>query len=177
MTEQRDDDCCPPARDPRIAGHFDALTRERTAGGVLPPMVAVSEHLLSQLDDVAGVRPTVLELGCGTGELLAALKPSVGVGVDLSAEMIRLAGNRYPHLRWLVADAHDIELDEVFDFVILSDLVNDLWDVQRVLDRLKTVTTSRTRIVLNVYSRVWEPILAVAQQFGLSKISSGLLNH
>src|SRR5687768_15990822 len=31
----------------------------------------------------------VLELGCGRGDLLAALRPSVGVGVDLSPEMIR----------------------------------------------------------------------------------------
>ena len=30
----------------------------------------------------------VLEIGCGTGDLLSALKPSVGVGVDFSEEMI-----------------------------------------------------------------------------------------
>src|SRR5215217_2279183 len=33
-----------------------------------------------------GIR--ILELGCGTGHLLAALKPSVGVGVDFSEGMI-----------------------------------------------------------------------------------------
>ena len=33
----------------------------------------------------------VLELGCGTGRLLAALKPSRGVGVDLSAPMVETA--------------------------------------------------------------------------------------
>src|SRR5215468_259799 len=30
----------------------------------------------------------VLELGCGQGDLLAALKPAVGVGVDFSIEMV-----------------------------------------------------------------------------------------
>src|SRR5207302_997417 len=32
---------------------------------------------------------SVLEIGCGRGDLLATLKPSLGVGVDFSAEMIR----------------------------------------------------------------------------------------
>ena len=32
----------------------------------------------------------VLELGCGHGDLLASLKPSLGVGVDFSSEMINL---------------------------------------------------------------------------------------
>ena len=31
----------------------------------------------------------VIEIGCGKGDLLASLKPSYGVGVDFSAEMIK----------------------------------------------------------------------------------------
>ena len=38
----------------------------------------------------------VLELGCCTGELLAELKPSFGVGVDLSAAAIEEARRAYP---------------------------------------------------------------------------------
>ena len=38
----------------------------------------------------------VLELGCGTGELLAALKPSCGVGIDFSTETLARAKARYP---------------------------------------------------------------------------------
>src|SRR5919108_4954977 len=33
----------------------------------------------------------VLEVGSGNGDLLAALKPSYGFGVDISGEMVRLA--------------------------------------------------------------------------------------
>src|SRR5581483_2669062 len=33
----------------------------------------------------------VIEIGCGAGDLLAALQPSVGVGIDLSPEMVRCA--------------------------------------------------------------------------------------
>ena len=40
----------------------------------------------------------VLELGCGRGDLLAALKPSYGVGVDFGAETIAKANARHPDL-------------------------------------------------------------------------------
>src|SRR5687768_3081274 len=50
----------------------------------------------------------VLELGCGRGDLLAALRPSHGVGVDFSAETIRQACQRHPGLHFLEADAEAI---------------------------------------------------------------------
>jgi len=111
----------------------------------------------------------VLEVGCGQGDLLAALKPSVGVGVDFSAEMVKRASERYPWLHFVQADAHDLPLDGHFDVIILSDLVNDLWDVQGVLEQLATLSHPRTRLVLNTYSRLWEIPLALAQRLGLSK--------
>lgn len=110
----------------------------------------------------------VLELGCGTGELLASLEPSRGVGVDLSAEMVKRAAERYPDLCFIHGDVHELSLDETFDVVVLSDLVNDLWDVQRVLEQLRGVCTPRTRIVINTYSLVWELPLKLSQMAGLS---------
>ena len=110
----------------------------------------------------------VLELGCGAGDLLAALEPAAGVGVDLSGEMARQAAERHPHLRFLQADAHDLGmLQETFDAVILSDLINDAWDVQRLFERLRPLTHPRTRVILNVYSRLWELPLALGARLGL----------
>jgi hypothetical protein len=101
--------------------------------------------------------------------LLAALKPAVGVGVDFSTEMIHRATQRHPQLRFIVADAHELTLDEPFDVIILSDLVNDLWDVQTVFERLAPLTTPHTRVILNSYSRLWELPLAMASRMGLAK--------
>ena len=115
----------------------------------------------------------VLEVGCGQGDLLAALAPSAGLGIDLSEEMVRQAAERHPGLRFLQADAHElaglVEPAETFDVIILSDLINDAWDVQRLLTNLAPLTTSRTRIILNVYSRLWELPLALAQRLGLAR--------
>src|SRR6266436_176562 len=46
----------------------------------------------------------VLELGCGTGDLLAALAPSFGVGVDFSEHMIAEARRAYPKLTFRAGD-------------------------------------------------------------------------
>lgn len=116
------------------------------------------------------VRPhsKVLELGCGGGDLLAALEPAVGVGVDFSPELLKRAALRHPQLRFICCDAHELSLNERFDYIILSDLVNELWDVQRVIERLATVCTPSTRVIINFYSRLWELPLALARRLGLA---------
>lgn len=111
----------------------------------------------------------VLEVGCGAGDLLAALRPARGVGVDFSGKMIERACKRHPDLHFVHADAHDLDLDDTFDFVILSDLVNDLWDVQRVLERVAPHCEPGTRVVLNTYSHLWAPALKLAEKVGLSR--------
>lgn len=112
---------------------------------------------------------SVLEIGCARGDLLGALKPALGVGVDFSEEMIDAARRRYPQLRFVQSDAHALNLTEKFDVIILSDLVNDLWDVQTVFKNISDLTTPRSRIIINSYSRFWEPILGLAQRLGLAK--------
>ncbi|NTU56055.1 MAG: methyltransferase domain-containing protein, partial [Anaerolineales bacterium] len=111
----------------------------------------------------------VLELGCADGRLLADLQPAYGVGIDFSEEMIQRARARHPELTFIHADAHDLSaLDETFDIIILSDLVNDLWDVQRVLEQIKRLSTPHTRVILNFYSRLWQVILGSAQALNLA---------
>jgi SAM-dependent methyltransferase len=109
----------------------------------------------------------VLELGCGNGDLLSALKPAHGVGIDFSHAMLQQARQNHPELDFVLADAHNPAISGHFDFVILSDLVNDLWDVQQVLENLAPLTHSRTRIIINSYSRLWEIPLTLAGYLGM----------
>ena len=113
----------------------------------------------------------VLEIGCGRGDLLAALKPSYGLGVDFSSETLNQARKRHPDLHFIQADAHELNLKAEYDFVILSDLLNDLWDVQTVLQRIKLFTSPRSRIIINSYSRLWELPLNIVSKLGLAKPS------
>src|SRR5712672_2704094 len=61
----------------------------------------------------------VLELGCGRGDLLAALEPSYGVGIDFSAKTIAKANARHPDLYFVLGDVEDpatlTSIEEPFD--------------------------------------------------------------
>ena len=121
-----------------------------------------------------GVR--LLEIGCGTGDLLAALEPSEGLGVDLSAAMVKEATQRHPHLEFRQAAAERLELPgREFDYIVLSDLVGYLFDIREALDRLRAVSHPGTRIIINWYSRLWQPVVHLLESLGL-KYPLPLLN-
>ena len=148
--------------------HWDAVARESerhpTWGGYYRTRLA---HVYR-----AFVAPgcRVLEVGSGLGDLLGALNATEAVGIDFSREMVQRAVTRHPQIKFICADAHSFTeaVDGHFDLVILSDLVNDLWDAQEVLEQVARVSTPRTRLVLNFYSRLWEPVLAVASSLRLA---------
>jgi SAM-dependent methyltransferase len=113
----------------------------------------------------------VLDLGCGTGRLLAELKPSYGVGVDISRRMIEVAKHDHANLKFKVGDVEDSTfldtLEGPFDVIILSDTIGALDDCQATLERLHRLCTPDTRIIAAYYSRLWYPILRVARILGL----------
>jgi SAM-dependent methyltransferase len=111
----------------------------------------------------------VLELGSGPGDLLAALRPSHGVGVDLAEGFVSLARQRHPQLRFECEDCHRLALGETFDYILLSDLPNDLWDIQRTLQRVREHAHAGTRVIVNFYSNLWQPVRALAVALGMAK--------
>jgi len=150
----------------RIA-HWDAMARKRDS------WQGMGGWYHCRLQEIyrfhVSPNQTVLELGCAEGHLLASLQPARGVGIDFSEEMICRAKKQYPGLEFIHADAHDLsDLKEKFDVIILSDLVNDLWDVQRVFEQLGPFCTPHTRIILNFYSRLWQVPLSLARRLNLA---------
>ena len=111
----------------------------------------------------------VLEVGCAGGDLLAALKPSQGVGIDFCSEALEKARLAHPQVDFVLADAHELNLgNQVFDYIVISDLVNDLWDVQAMLGHLQPYCASHTRLIFNFYSHLWTIPLRAAQTLGMA---------
>jgi SAM-dependent methyltransferase len=109
----------------------------------------------------------VLEIGCGEGDLLAGLEPSSGLGIDNDVTSIRIAGERHQHIGTISFVCGDVEsfiwdTETPFDYIILSDLIPLLQDVQRTLMNLKAVCSPSTRIILNFHNNLWNPVLRVA---------------
>jgi ubiquinone/menaquinone biosynthesis C-methylase UbiE len=111
----------------------------------------------------------VVELGCGSGDLLNAVKPSYGLGVDFSQEVIKIAERKYPHLHFAVADVEEMEINETFDYIILSDLLSISWDAQKCINRLRRLCTPSTRVVISHYNYAWEPLIKLLQSVGLKQ--------
>jgi len=111
----------------------------------------------------------VLELGSGTGDLLAAVAPEYGVGLDFSREMITLARQRHPELHFVEADAEDYHFTEKFDYILLSDLVGSLWDVQKVFENMRNASHDRTRIIISNYNYLWEPLIQMGERLGFKQ--------
>jgi SAM-dependent methyltransferase len=113
---------------------------------------------------------SVLEIGCGTGDLLAACKPREGVGIDLSPRMIELARRKHPGLTFLVDDAERLDARELdgrtFDYVIVSDVVGMLTDVWSAFRALRRLCNPRTRLLVTYYNFVWEPVLRLGERLG-----------
>lgn len=113
----------------------------------------------------------VLELGCGTGQLLASLRPSLGVGVDFSEAMVAEARRRHPGLQFAMADIEDpawtAKIAGPFDYVLLHDTIGSLDDCQAALELIHPLCTRHTRIVIGYYAYFWDPLLRVAEALGL----------
>lgn len=119
----------------------------------------------------------VLEIGCGTGSLLAALKPKRGVGIDFSPAMIERAKARHPHLEFIVGDAEDPDtldaLKAKFDVVVMEDTFGLLDDCQVFLQKILPLLHADSRVVIAHHNHLWEPVLRVGEFLGAKMPQTG----
>lgn len=107
---------------------------------------------------------SVLLVGCGTGELLDALRPGEGVGIDISPAMIAEARRSYPQYEFIVADIEEVSFDRTFDVVIFSDVIGYLDDIQATLDRIRATCTPETRVMITYFNIFWQLPLQLAER-------------
>ncbi len=111
---------------------------------------------------------SVLEIGCGTGDILNSIKPGRGVGIDISSEMVKIAQGKYRHLTFHHMDAEDLSaLNEKFDFIIISDTLGYFEDVQKSFEQLRKVSLPETRIIITYHNYLWYPVLSLAEMLRL----------
>ena len=110
---------------------------------------------------------SILELGCGTGNLIGHLHPSYGVGVDISEEMIKIARKRFPKINFVCKDVNEFYMNKKFDYIIISETLNSVSNIQELLQSISKMATSDTRIIVNCYNQLWNPILKLSQKSGL----------
>jgi SAM-dependent methyltransferase len=157
------------SRKKNVQNHFDSLAVNRNS------WINKNKYFYKENEKyikfLIGENKRVLELGCGTGQLLNSLNPIYGVGVDLSKKTVEIAKKDFPQLEFLHGDLEDLNfistIDGPFDYIILSDTLGYLDDCEEVFLNLHSLCSSDTRLIISYYSWLWEPLLQLGEKFRL----------
>lgn len=151
-----------------LSHHFDwVCDHDRFARKV---QAGFHRQLADQLAHLIPAGSRVLEAGCGRGDLLRFLRPSYGVGIDISPRMIAAArqiGKGNELCTYVEADALEYYSNEQFDYIVLDYLVGYLKDVQAAVENMRRSATSRTRLCLTSVNTLWYPVLKLGEWLGL----------
>ena len=150
----------------QVRAHYDRLATARD--GWYRRNRVYHAYLEKALRAIVPQGSSILELGCATGNLLTALQPARGVGIDLSPAMIDLARRNAPTFRFEVQDAEAVQVDAGFDFIVASDLVGELLDITAMLERIQALSIDDTRLILTFHNPALEGVLRAAQRAGLT---------
>lgn len=130
----------------------------------------IAQHYRSFIPEHA----RVLQVSCKNGFLLAAVNPAYGVGVDNDTTEITHAQQCYPQHQFYTSSLRDIP-SQSFDYIIVSLAIMEAEDIQDFFEQLHQFCDSKTRIVIDFYSQLWEPVLWITQKLLLRR-STALKN-
>ncbi|MGB3293545.1 MAG: glycosyltransferase [Phormidesmis sp.] len=164
-----------------MVSHFNRAAPELDKWQSRNPYYYSDLDRLHQFLIPAGSR--VLEIGCGTGNLLNAVRPEVGVGIDISPVAVNLAQRQHPRLRFYCADAETLTPESIrpslagsiadspaapqtFDYIVCTNAASYFSDIQTAFARLKPFCTPQTRLIVSFHNYLWEPVLKLGEAMG-----------
>jgi Glycosyltransferases involved in cell wall biogenesis len=110
------------------------------------------------------------------------LSPYLGIGVDFNPHLIEQAKKIYPEFQFHCIDLNDVSEFNNFlskcekvDYVIISDLIGTLNDIQIVFELIKSVCHNRTKLIVTYYNYFWNLPLSIAEKLKL-KLPEGTKN-
>jgi SAM-dependent methyltransferase len=111
---------------------------------------------------------SILEIGCGTGNLIGNMDAKRLIGIDIAEKMVKRARynfpkEKYPNIEFMQMDAEKITLKEKFDHIILSDTVGYFEDVQKVFSNIKPLTHEGTRLIITYQNFLWDGFLGILE--------------
>jgi SAM-dependent methyltransferase len=110
---------------------------------------------------------TVLEAGCGQGDLLAALPNAVRKGIDLLPEIVESARARHPGILFDVDDATGPSpMPGTWDAIVCDRLCHSVLDIRALLAGLRRRLAPGGRIYLTAFNYFWEIPARIAEVSG-----------
>lgn len=151
-----------------IAAHFDDVAREYDFWKQKNWLYYDTLRAIARMH--AAQDESLLDVGCGTGEMIRAVKPIKAVGIDISPVMVAIAQERnrgYPEYLFKTADITKFKSDEKFKTVLFFDVIEHVPDMQAALRALHDVLATDGVIILSMANPLWEPILLLGEKMGM----------
>lgn len=112
---------------------------------------------------------TILEIGCGTGDLLASLNPKIGYGIDISPQMIKIAKSKHGLRKNLLFSTQPIIKfkNKNLDYIFMSDVIEHLEKPQKMFNQISRIMNKDTVFICTYANPRWESILMLAERLNL----------
>lgn len=151
-----------------VQRHFDAIARDYDS--FKQRRSYYFEQLIALYRErIANPRTSsILEVGCGTGALLAALNPLRGTGIDLSQRMVEIARQRWadlPHLRFHPGNILQPGFADPHDITIAADVLEHVPDIPQAFLALAEVVPRGGRLIVSTANHRWKPLLEMLEKF------------
>jgi SAM-dependent methyltransferase len=110
----------------------------------------------------------VVDIGSGAGDVLAASRPSEGLGLNVSERLTELAREKHPDLNFETFDADEVVLPDGFepDYIVSVNLLDHAYDIYELFASLREAVTDRTLILVTTSNPLWSPLLKLASRMG-----------
>jgi SAM-dependent methyltransferase len=126
----------------------------------------MAEDLRKALTRIIPEDASVLEVGCGAGDLVGALPHRQRAGVDLLPEVIDEARRRHPGVEFHVGEATALEGIGRYDAVVCDRLVHSVLDIRALLASLTERLSDGGRLYLTAFNYLWELPTRLAESMG-----------
>jgi SAM-dependent methyltransferase len=126
------------------------------------------EHVKELVVGAVAPGRRVLDIGSGAGDVLAASRPSEGLGLNVSARLTELARRKHPDLNFETFDADEVVLPDGFqpDYIVSVNLLDHAYDIYELFASLREAVTDRTLILVTTSNPLWSPLLKLASRTG-----------
>lgn len=131
------------------------------------------DNLKKLLKGLIPSNKNVLEIGCGTGDLLNHLKPKYGYGFDISSEMISISKSKFLNSKNLtfstkfpILKSSIVNLKSL-DYIFMSDVIEHLDHPEETFKKVSKMMGKNTKFVITMANPIWEPFLMLAEKLKL----------
>lgn len=143
----------------KVRKHFDNVASSYDSGKV--KYSYYYSNIKSLLAHYIPKNKSVLEVGCGTGDLLASLHPKNGFGMDLSAEMIKIAKKKHSGIKFSTTWPKT-----KYEFIFMTDVIEHLENPDLEFKRIGLSLTNDGVFVNTMANPIWEPLLMFWERQG-----------